>query len=195
MNETDIKSLWKGQQIPAIDLSAMHKKIKSFRLRRIGESCAVIVLMILAIASGMIVWMCWTPLLAVTKAGIVVLSAGFILPLLSYGRLIRLYYGLKADCSNIDYMDSLLKIKKQEHRQHNTVLNWYFLLLSAGFSCYIYEYTFYRSCQWGIIAYSLLFFWISLNWFVFRPRIIKKRNGKFSDFVKDIECCREQMSR
>ena len=45
-NDIDIKSLWKGQQVPVIDLSAVRKKIKYFRLRRMGESCAVIMLMI-----------------------------------------------------------------------------------------------------------------------------------------------------
>ena len=51
-NDIDIKYLWKGQQVPAIDLSAVRKKIKYFRLRRMGESCAVIMLMMLASTSG-----------------------------------------------------------------------------------------------------------------------------------------------
>ena len=42
MNDIDIKSLWKGQQAPVADLSAIHKKIKRFRLRRIGEAYAYI---------------------------------------------------------------------------------------------------------------------------------------------------------
>lgn len=102
------------------------KKIKYFRLRRMGESCAVIMLMMLASASGVTVWIHWPPLLPVTKAGIILLSMGFMLPVLSYGRLLRLYYGLKTDCSNVDYMSNLLKIKKQEHRQQHIVLNLYF---------------------------------------------------------------------
>lgn len=61
-NDIDIKSLWKGQQVPAIDLSAVRKKIKYFRLRRMGESCAVIMLMMLASASGVTVWIHWPPL-------------------------------------------------------------------------------------------------------------------------------------
>lgn len=173
-NDIDIKSLWKGQQVPVIDLSAVRKKIKYFRLRRMGESCAVIMLMMLASASGVTVWIHWPPLLSVTKAGIILLSMGFMLPVLSYGRLLRLYYGLKTDCSNVDYMSNLLKIKKQEHRQQHIVLNLYFLVLSLGFSLYTYEYTFHHSSPRGIIAYSVLLSWISLNWFVFRPYIIKK---------------------
>lgn len=94
-NDIDIKSLWKGQQVPVIDLSAVRKKIKYFRMRRMGESCAVIMLMMLALASGVTVWIHWPPLLSVTKAGIILLSMGFMLPVLSYGRLLHLYYRLK----------------------------------------------------------------------------------------------------
>lgn len=192
-NDIDIKSLWKGQQVPGIDSSAIRKKIRYFRLRRIGEAYAVIILMILALVLGMIAWICWTPLLTVTKVGIVVASIGFVLPVLSYGRLFYLYYGLKIDNANTDYMNSLLKIKKQEHRQQHVVLNLYFLLLSVGFALYSYEYTFYHSSYRGIIAYSVLLLWISLNWFVFRPYLIKKRNRKFFDFVKYIESHKRQL--
>ena len=87
MSDIDIKSLWKGQQAPVADLSAIRKKIKRFRLRRIGEAYAVITLMILAIVFGAVIWICWTPLLTVTKVGITLLSIGFMLPALSYGRL------------------------------------------------------------------------------------------------------------
>lgn len=99
----------------------------------------------------------------------------------------------KADCSNIDYMNRLLEIKRQEHRQLHIVLDLYFMFLSSGFSLYIYEYTFCRSSCLGIVAYSLLFLWISINWFVFRPYMIRKRNRKFSDLIKNIEDCREQL--
>ena len=187
MNDIDIKSLWGGQQVPAANLSAIRKKIRNFRLHRIGEAYAVIVLMISAIALGATIWICWTPLLAVTKVGIVLVSVGLILPVLSYGRLLHLYYGLKADSANIDYMDSLLKIKKQEHRQQHVVLDLYFSFLSLGLALYSYEYTFSHSFYRGVIAYSALLLWISLNWFVFRPYIVKKRNRRFSDFVRCIE--------
>ena len=143
MNDIDIESLWKRQQTPVADLSTIRKKIKCFRLRRIGEAYAVIMLMILVIVFGAVIWICWTPLLTVTKVGITLLSIGFMLPALSYGRLLRLYYGLKIDSTNIDYIDNLLRIKKREYRQQHLILNLYFFFLSIGFALYGYEYTFF----------------------------------------------------
>ena len=142
MNDTDLRNLWKGQQTPVVDLSAIHKKIKYFKLRRIGESYAIIILMILAIAFGMMIWIHWTPLLTVTKMGIILLTTGF---------------------------------------------------MSLGFVLYCYEYTFYRSFYWGIIAYSILLLWITLNWFVLRRSMIKKRHRKFSDFMNLVESYKKQL--
>ena len=100
---------------------------------------------------------------------------------------------LKIDSPNIDYIDNLLRIKKREYRQQHLILNLYFFFLSIGFALYGYEYTFFHSFYWGIIAYSILLLWIALNWFVFRPRIIRKRNHKFYDFMRYIENHREQL--
>lgn len=193
MNDTDLKNLWKGQQTPAADLSAIRKKIRYFKLRRIGESYAIIILMILVITFGVMIWIHWTPLLTVTKMGIILLTTGFMLPILSYGKLLRLYHGLKIDGSNVDYMNRILKIRRQEYRQQHFVLNLYFLFLSLGFVLYCYEYTFYRSFYLGIIAYSILLLWIALNWFVLRRSMIKKRHRKFSDFMNLVESYKKQL--
>ncbi len=193
INDIDIKSLWKGQQTPVADLSVIRKKIKCFRLHRIGEAYAVILLMILTIVFGTVMWICCTPLLTVTKVGVTLLSIGFMLPVLSYGRLLCHYYRLKVDSSHIDYIDNLLRIKKQEYRQQHLILNLFFFFLSIGLALYGYEYTFFHSFYWGIIVYSMLLLWIALNWFVLRPRVIRKRNRKFNEFVRHIESYRKQL--
>ena len=130
MNDIDIKSLWKGQQTPVADLSFIRKKIKCFRLHRIGEAYAVIMLMILAIVFGTVIWICYTPMLTVTKVGVTLLSIGLMLPVLSYGRLLRLYYGLKIDSTHINYIDNLLRIKNLEYRQQH--MNIHFSIRFIG---------------------------------------------------------------
>lgn len=66
-------------------------------------------------------------------------------------------------------------------------LNAYFMLLGIGFGFYMYEYTFFQSWQKGVIAYIILFTWIALNRFLFRPCIIRKRKRHFADLVKNVE--------
>ena len=88
----DMRALWKGQPAPVADLDAMRKRIRRFALRRIGEACAVIVLMMAAIAAGVLIWTCWPPRLLLTRVGIVLTYASLTLPAWSYGRVLRLYF-------------------------------------------------------------------------------------------------------
>ena len=64
----DMRALWKGQPAPVADLDAMRRRIRRFALRRIGEACAVIVLMMAAIAAGVLIWTCWPPRLMCWRA-------------------------------------------------------------------------------------------------------------------------------
>lgn len=186
-NDIDIKSLWNDRKVPAGDLSLVCGKIKRFKRRRIMEAIIIIVLMISVIALGLIIGICLKSQFVTTKAGIALLTVGFILPILSYSRLLYLYHGLQEDRSCMDYINNLLSIKKHEKKQQHIVLNLYFLILSFGLGLYIYEYTFSRSFYVGLLSYTVLLLWIALNWFVFRPRIIKKRSRKLADYMRFIE--------
>lgn len=194
MNDTEIKSLWRGQPAPVAELPVMRARINRFRSRRIAEACAVILLMMAAIAFGVLIWTCWPPQLILTRVGIVLACAGFMLPVWSYGRALSLYYGLNPDCSNRDYMARLSKIRRTEYKRQHVVLNLYFLLLSSGFALYTYEYAFSRSWRFGVVACSVLLLWIALNWFVLRPHLLKRRNRRFAEFERWIESYGEQLS-
>lgn len=186
-NDIDIKTLWDNQQVPPADFSLVRRKIEHFRLRRMIDSAAIVILMLSVIALGLFIWIYWPPQLMTTKIGFILSLSGFMLPLLSFGWLLHLYHKLKKDRPCAVYLEYFSVLKKQENRQQNIILNAYFILLSIGLSFYMYEYTFFRSWQKGAIAYTILLAWIALNWFVFRPRLIKKRKHQFADLMKDIE--------
>lgn len=186
-SDVDIKTLWDNQQVPPADFSLVRRKIERFRLRRIIDSAAIVILMLSVIALGLFIWIYWPPQLITTKIGLILSLSGFMLPLLSFGWLLYLYHKLKKDRPCAVYLEHFSALKKQENRQQNIILNAYFLLLSVGLTFYMYEYTFFQSWQKGAIAYAILLAWIALNWFVFRPRLIKKRKREFADLMKDIE--------
>lgn len=186
-SDVDIKTLWDNQQVPPADFSLVRRKIERFRLRRIIDSAAIVILMLSVIALGLFIWIYWPPQLITTKIGLILSLSSFMLPILSFGWLLYLYHKLKKDRPCGVYLEHLSALKKQENRQQNIILNAYFLLLSVGLTFYMYEYTFFQSWQKGAIAYAILLVWIALNWFVFRPRLIKKRKRQFADLMKDIE--------
>ena len=111
-NSLQVKALYKAiAELPEMDRLVISLYLEELKQAEIAQITGLseanvrvkihrITLMILAIVFGAIIWICWTPLLTVTKMGIILLSIGFMLPALSYGRLLRLYYGLKIDSNN-----------------------------------------------------------------------------------------------
>ena len=73
------------------------------------------------------------------------------------------------------------------------MLTAYFVLLSLGLCLYMYEYTFARSWPTGIAAYVGLAGWIALNWFYFRPRILRKDKQRLEQFIGRNKGLRQQL--
>ena len=57
----------------------------------------------------------------------------------------------------------------------------------------MYEYTFARSWPTGIVAYVGLAGWIALNWFYFRPRILRKDKQRLEQFIDRNKELRQQL--
>ena len=57
----------------------------------------------------------------------------------------------------------------------------------------MYEYTVMRSLFWGIIAYVALIIWVGFNWFVLRPKIIRKNRQKIIDMIQQLEKMKSQI--
>ena len=60
-------------------------------------------------------------------------------------------------------------------------------------SLYRYEYTLNSSFMFRLIAYSVLFLWIALNWFILRPVMIKKNRRKMDCLIRQIEKIKSQV--
>lgn len=60
----------------------------------------------------------------------------------------------------------------------------YFILLSLGLALYLFEFA-QRNWSYGIVFYLVTFVWIALNWFYFRPRIIKKQTAKLDSVLDE----------
>ncbi len=94
--------------------------------------------------------------------------------------------------SNAEYQENLLKIKMEEGRIQTTIMTLYFILLSAGIALYMYEYTSYMPFRWGIFSYSIVVLWICFNWFVLRPKVIKKNREKTDELIGQLEKIRSE---
>ena len=108
-------------------------------------------------------------------------------------KITSLYRSLDEKQSNIDYLNNLLMLKGKETFMQTKVMSLYFFLLSSGILLYMYEYTLNSSFTFRLIAYSVLFLWIALNWFVLRPVMIRKNRRRMDCLIRQIEKIKSQV--
>lgn len=89
--------------------------------------------------------------------------------------------------SNQEYLASLKKLQHQQLYMQTKWISIYYVLLTAGFAFYFYEFALRMSTLGGILAYGLTFIWLAVAWFFLRPRQIKKQNEKISKVIDSLE--------
>ncbi|MCD8540450.1 MAG: hypothetical protein LRY55_12305 [Leadbetterella sp.] len=80
-------------------------------------------------------------------------------------------------------MEKLLTIKRREAFLYRQIMNLYFILLSLGISLYMYEFAARMELKWGLLAYGITFLWLGFNWWVLRPKQIRKEQEKISAII------------
>lgn len=186
-NDIDIRELWNKQMVPVVDQSDIFGKIESFRKKRIRRTIILNVVLLLTILFIIFIWVHFKPQLMSTKIGIIlsVLPMGMVL--VFNNGLTSLYRKIDEKQSNMDYLNALLEVRSREYIMQTKLMNFYFILLSAGIGLYMYEYTLNRSLIFGVAAYSVVLLWIGFNWFFLRPRMIEKNKRKMEDLIRQIK--------
>lgn len=186
-NDIDIRELWNKQMVPVVDQSDIFGKIESFRKKRIRRTIILNVVLLLTILFIIFIWVHFKPQLMSTKIGIIlsVLPMGMVL--VFNNGLTSLYRKIDEKQSNMDYLNALLEVRSREYIMQTKLMNFYFILLSAGIGLYMYEYTLNRSLIFGVAAYSVVLLWIVFNWFFLRPRMIEKNKRKMEDLIRQIK--------
>ena len=178
----DIKELWNRQAVPAADQFEILNKIRRFRKSGLKRGIFLD-----------FIWIYFKPQFLSTKIGIIVGILPMCIVVVGNRKITSLYKSLDEKQSNIDYLNNLLMLKGKETFMQTKVMSLYFILLSSGIFLYMYEYTLNSSFTFRLIAYSVLFLWIALNWFVLRPVMIKKNRRKMDCLIRQIEKIKSQV--
>jgi hypothetical protein len=144
------------------------------------------------LGAGIIAFIVWVvlnahPRLITTKIGVLLVIIAVICYLLAYNRIIPLLGVNPMDSSNTHYLRQLIEIKKKQEFLHKTMLSFYFALLSLGIFLYMIEYAGRMSLAGALLAYGITTAWIALNWFYFRPRIIKKKGDEIGQLIENLK--------
>ena len=186
-NNINLKDLWNTQPVPEVDQSALLKRVQKHKAAGLKKIFLLNGLLLGTILFVVFISIYFKPKLWTSKLGIFLTILPMVIALLFQNRMIPLYKKTDEEQSNADYLDNLLKIKSKEKTIQTTIMSVYFFLLSAGISLYMYEYTLLMPGVWALIAYGIVSIWIGFNWFVLRPKVIKKNQEKTDELIRQFE--------
>ncbi len=85
--------------------------------------------------------------------------------------------------NNKTYLQALQRYQKRLRFAHTRGISIYFVLLTAGFLLYMYEFV--RHNRWlALAAYAGCLAWLAFAWFYLRPRTIKKQTAELNRLIE-----------
>ena len=192
-NETDIKELWNRQKADLPDSKELIEKAGKFRrksMKRLILTNAALILTSVFIA---FIWIYYQPEMLTTKIGITLCIFAMVLYLIVYNLMIPLLLKSNVTDSSSEYLNQLLELKEKQLFLQSTMMNIYFIVLSAGLFLYMIEYTSQMSMFWGIASYVIVIIWFGIVWFFLRPRSIRKQEKAINEMISKFESYRKQL--
>ena len=163
-SDIDIKELWRKQAVPFADCSGLFKEVNHFKRKKVLELIGI--------------------LLTIVAMGTVAVFTHKMIPL---------YRIVDEEQSNREYLNELLAVRRKENFMQTKLMNFYFISLSVGIGLYMYEHIQESSLQFRVVAYSVFLLWVGLNWFVFRPRIIRRNRQRLDSLIVRVERIKTQI--
>lgn len=189
----DLKKIWGKQYIPIIDVQEVLKKIESYKRSKIKKAVMLNVLLFFTILFILFIWIYFKPQFISTKIGIVLTVAAMLIVIFFNNKMKNTLSKVNENQSNEAYLKNLKTIKLHENRIQTKVMSLYFVLLSFGIMLYIYEYLSKMTLVIQSVFCLALVLWISFNWFVLRPGIIKKNQREINDLITQLERIENQL--
>ena len=192
-NSIDINEIWKKQEIVEPNLSEFIKSANGIKSKNLKIIILVNILLLSTSIFIILIWVYFQPKLITTKIGIVTT----IIAMLIYAIAVNKTISINKEKFNVDnkqYLRQLINLKNKQRFLQNTMLKVYFILFSIGLCLYLIEYVQLMNLILGTIVYSSTLLWIAINWFYFRPKIIKTQNLKIDELIIKFENINNQIN-
>ena len=174
-------------------MKEVFKKIEIYKNSKRKKAVMLNVLLFFTILFILFIWIYFKPQFIRTKIGIVLTVIAMILVIFFNSKMKDTFSKINENQSNFDYLNNLKSIKIQENYLQTKIMSVYFVLLSLGIVLYIYEYLSMMKPIVQSVFYLALILWIGFNWFVLRPRIIKKNQRQINDLIGQLERIENQL--
>jgi amino acid transporter len=193
-SEIDFKKLWQEQASPEVPSEQeIYKKADQLKKATRNKFITGIIMLLTTMTFILYVWISWDMQMMTTKIGIALVILAILLGVAAFSKIIYVITEKDTDQSNSQYLERLMKLKKEQERLHTTILSIYFALLSTGIFLYMIEPASYMSFAGKLIAYGLTGGWIVFSWFYVRRRTIKKQTAKLNEAIENLEKLKSQL--
>ena len=190
----NFKEYWNKQKIETPTPKELIKKANQFKKKtRFKLITANIILLATCMGIGFI-WFYYQPEFLTTKLGIVLCIIAMLVYMGFHHTLAPLLSNHNLELDTKAQLKQLRILKEKQRFQQTTLLNAYFILFSLGLGLYMYEYIIRMTLPWAIFSYSIVLFWIALNAFYFRPKVIKKQQIKLNQLIAQLKNLNEQLT-
>ncbi|WP_394759819.1 hypothetical protein [Flavobacterium sp.] len=191
MSEINLKDIWQSQTInPDINANEFILKAKKFQQKNRTKNILLNVLLgaTALFISGLVLY--YQPKMIITKIGTLLVLIAIVMQIIVSTKLFS--KNTNNLSSSSDYLHELLEFQKKLVFSQTTIMSLYFILLSIGIFLYMIEYAMRMSTIGMLITYGITTLWIAINWFILRPRIIKKQQEKLNEIIADLENINKQ---
>jgi heme exporter protein D len=188
----NLDQLWQNTNEKAPDWQAFAKQVAALEIKKRNEKNRLNFLLLSTMAFVGFIAFAYLPLSWTTLVGIVLTELSMLLYLWQYNRHTTVR-NITTETSNARaYLEWLYEDRKRQRYLGRQLMSAYFLLLSTGVLVYMWEFVQRMPGFYGWLAYGITLGWFALNWFVFRPRIIQKREAALNDLIQQLERLQQQ---
>jgi membrane-bound ClpP family serine protease len=185
---TELKELW--QQTVSkqpLDYSQTVKLADGYRKNQVMKTVSAFAMLLTTFGIISYVAILYPSQLIITKIGFVSILLAIAGSLFFITNMVStLFKKEKTTSDNKTYLNQLKEFQRKQNFIHTKGISVYFILLSVGLALSMFEIT-RRNVAFAIGAYLVTVAWIALNWFYFRPRVIKKQKQKIKEVIDRLE--------
>lgn len=191
-NLDDLKAIWHTAKTDGLPSSKeMVQLIRRFRSQKLRSKWLVIICScLLSLLIMTVLFTVQFDLISTYIGGALMAVSGFLLAFTNI-RSLKRFYELD-DCSNLDFVAFIAQTRQNQIYYYKKTMVVIVILCSIGWVLYLYEPT-YQHPIWFIGTYSLIVVYLSIMWFVVRPRSIKRDAEKLDTTLKRLEKISKQL--
>ena len=189
----DLKELWSQQHSMIPDTKELFEKTKMFKRSNLRRLILTNAVLIFTSAFIIYVWYYYKPRMMTTTIGIILSVLAMVLYLFAYNKTIPLLLEVNYDLDSRQYLQRLVLFKEKQRFLQTTMMNIYYLFLSAGICLYMVEYTLRMTLFWASVTYGIIILWIAFNWLYLKPKSMKKEQGKLDLLITRFELLNGQL--